>query len=51
MTGFGAIVKSVARWVEGAASAAERGLRLALGDRRPERIPIYVHAEAKGRRR
>ncbi len=50
MSGFGAIVKAIARTVENAVSAAERGLRSVIGDRRPKPCPIYVHAEP-GRRR
>jgi hypothetical protein len=51
MTGFGAIVKSVMKWVAGATAAAESGLRLALGGRRPVPCPIPVPAGSRGRRR
>jgi hypothetical protein len=51
MTGFGAIVKSVERWVDGVISASERGLRLCLSDRRPKLDPIPVLDDAKRRRR
>jgi hypothetical protein len=51
MTGFGAIVKAVERWVDGAISAAGRDLRRCLSGRRPKLCPIPVRDDAKGRRR
>src|SRR3954453_16055468 len=51
MIGIGAIVKSFARVLEVAGSAAVLGLRLALGDRRPKPCPIPVLDDARRRRR
>lgn len=50
MIAIGAIIKSIADTLEGVASAAERGLKAALGGRRPKPCPIYVQAEDRRRR-
>ncbi len=52
MIGFGAIVKGIAKALDRAADAAERGVRDALsGRRKPKPCPIYVTANlARGRR-
>jgi hypothetical protein len=49
MIGFGAIVKSFAKALEVAVSAAKLGLRLAPGDRRPKLCPIPVDAGSRRR--
>ncbi len=50
MIGFGAIVKSIIRTLEDAASAAILGLRLTLGGRRLKPCPIPVKVEPRRRR-
>ena len=47
MIGIGAIVKSIARSLEAAGTAAILGLRLTLGARRPQPCPIVSPVEAK----
>jgi hypothetical protein len=49
MIGFGAIVKSFAKALEIAVSAANLGLRLSPGDRRPKLCPIPVDARCRRR--
>ena len=51
MIGFGAIVKSFARALDQAGSAAIFGLRLALGIRRPKPCPIPIPADRRRPRR
>ncbi len=51
MSGFGAIVKSITRAIEDAVTAAEHGLRAALGNRRPKPYPVTVNVENDRRRR
>lgn len=50
MTGFGAIVKSIIKALEGASSATILGLRLALGGQRPRPCPIRVESDPRRRR-
>jgi hypothetical protein len=47
MTGFGAIVKSILKAIEEAAS----GLRLAFGHQNPKPCPIPVHVPSRRGRR
>jgi len=51
MSGFGAILKTITRAIDVAASAVDRGFRSALRIPRPKLRPIAIPVEYRRRRR